>query len=294
MTEVIRVFDRACDNQAGKLFDELESETPYSYVVRLHRHASSTCLAERMHASIMGIIAANLLPIGFRGAMAAYESSRRVNFRHLGRKRCALFVTIDDMDASLRPLTSLFVRPAFSTLCDEANRNTRDGRLAVPVRLMLDDFANLNVANFDNVLSVTRSREISCTVVCQTVSQLEARYGKPAANSIIGNCDHQLVLGFQDEETARYFSLRANKPAASLLATPARRWWLFERGHAATCDDAYRLEQHPRYAELATSERGEADASFASPCPEDVVVTPEWFEEMTLEDLEIFGDSWEA
>ena len=102
MTEVIRVFDRACDNQAGKLFDELESETPYSYVVRLHRHASSTCLAERMHASIMGIIAANLLPIGFRGAMAAYESSRRVNFRHLGRKRCALFVTIDDMDASLR------------------------------------------------------------------------------------------------------------------------------------------------------------------------------------------------
>ena len=88
---------------------------------------------------------------------------------------------------------------------------------------MLDDFANLNLVNFDNVLSVIRSREISCTVVCQTVSQLEARYGKPAANSIIGNCDHQLVLGFQDEETARYFSLRANKPAASLLATPARR-----------------------------------------------------------------------
>ena len=68
MTEVIRVFDRACDNQVGKLFDELESENPYSYAVRLHRRASSTRLAERMHASIMGIIAANLLPIGFRGA----------------------------------------------------------------------------------------------------------------------------------------------------------------------------------------------------------------------------------
>lgn len=77
MTEVIRMFDRACDNQAGKLFDEIESENPYSYAVRLHRRASSTCLAERMHASIMGIIAANLLPIGFRGAMAAYESSPR-------------------------------------------------------------------------------------------------------------------------------------------------------------------------------------------------------------------------
>ena len=110
-----------------------------------------------MHASIMGIIAANLLPIGFVGAMAAYESSRRVNFRHLGRKRCAPFVTIDDMDASLRPLTSLFVRQAFLTLCDEADHNTPDGRLTVPVRFMLDDFANLNLANFDNVLSVIRS-----------------------------------------------------------------------------------------------------------------------------------------
>ncbi len=172
MTEVIRMFDRACDNQAGKLFDELESENPYSYAVRLHRRASSTCLAERMHASIMGIIAANLLPIGFRGAMAAYESSRRVNFRHLGRKRCALFVTIDDMDASLRPLTSLFVRQAFLTLCDEADHNTPDGRLTVPVRLILDDFANLNLANFDNVLSVIRSREISCTVCAKPSASL--------------------------------------------------------------------------------------------------------------------------
>lgn len=247
-----------------------------------------------MHASIMGIIAANLLPIGFRGAMAAYESSRRVNFRQLGRKRCALFVTIDDMDASLHPLTSLFVRQAFSILCDEADHNTRDGRLAVPVRLMLDDFANLSVANFDNILSVTRSREISCTVVCQTVSQLEARYGKPAANSIIGNCDHQLVLGFQDEETARYFSLRANKPAASLLATPARRWWLFERGCPAICDDAYQLQQHPRYAKLAASERSLRSETFVGAWLESVVADDDGFEEMTQEDLEIFGDSWPA
>ena len=229
MTEVIRVFDRACDNQVGKLFDELESENPCSYAVRLHRRASSTCLAELMHASIMGIIAANLLPIGFRGAMAAYENSRRVNFRHLGRKRCALFVTIDDTDASLRPLTSLFVRQAFSTLCDEADRNTPDGRLTMPVQFMLDDFVNLNLANFDNVLSVIRSREISCTVVCQTVSQLEARYGKPAANSIIGNCDHQLVLGFQDEER------RAISACARISPPPA--CWQRRRG-AGGCSSA--------------------------------------------------------
>lgn len=166
-----------------------------------------------------------------------------------------------------------------------------DGRLAVPVRLMLDDFANLNVTNFDNILSVTRSREISCTIVCQTVSQLEARYGKPAANSIIGNCDHQLVLGFQDEATARYFSLRANKPAASLLATPTDRWWLFQRGHAAVCDKAYQLEQHPRYADLAACGQAEPGADLTEMWLDDIDQEFFDFEELGPEDLELFGDA---
>ena len=72
------------------------------------------------------------------------------------------------------------------------------------------------------MLSVIRSREeIGCTVVCQTISQLEARYGEATANSIVGNCDSQLVLGFQDERTAAYFFLRANKTASTLLETSA-------------------------------------------------------------------------
>ena len=156
MAEVIRVFDEACSGHAERLFDELERKNPGSYAVKLRRRAQTTIRAERMHASIVGIIAASLLPLGFTGAMAAYQCPRRVDFHEFGRKRCELFVTIDDMDTSLRPLTSLFIRQAFSSLCDAADHGSPDGRLAVPVRLMLDDFANLNVANFDNILSVTR------------------------------------------------------------------------------------------------------------------------------------------
>lgn len=134
-------------------------------------------------------------------------------------------------------------------------------------------------------------REISCTIVCQTVSQLEARYGKPAANSIIGNCDHQLVLGFQDEATARYFSLRANKPAASLLATRTDRWWLFQRGHAAVCDKAYQLEQHPRYADLAAWRQAEPGADLTEMWLDDIDQEFFDFEELGPEDLELFGDA---
>ena len=134
-------------------------------------------------------------------------------------------------------------------LCDAADA-TPAGRLDVPVRLVLDDFANLNLPGIDDVLAVIRSREISCTLVCQTVSQLEARYGVAAANSIVGNCDRQLVMAFQDERTASYFGTRADRPAPVLLETPMDKWWLFERGQAGVLDDAYRLEDHPAYDRL--------------------------------------------
>ena len=130
---------------------------------------------------------------------------------------------------------------------------------------MLDDFANLSLPGVDDVLSVIRSREISCTLICQTISQLEARYGEAAANSIIGNCDRQLVLGFQDERTAHYFSLRANRTPSSLLETPADSWWYFERGERGACEPAYELERHPAYGELLDASEVEFDIGEGGP-----------------------------
>lgn len=250
MASVVSVYEQACEGNAEALFSDLSRQDPESYAVSLYRRAKSTARAEKMHSSIMGIIAANLMPLTFDGALASFRKVDQIDFCDLGRERRVLFVTMDDMDRSLAPLTSLFIRQAFSSLCDFADAKCEDGRLPVPVRFMLDDFANLTLPDFDDVLSVIRSREISCTIICQTVSQLEARYNQAVANSIIGNCDRHLVLGFQDERTARYFSLRANKTATTLLETPADNWWLFERGHRGVCEPGYKIEEHPGYFDL--------------------------------------------
>lgn len=250
MASVVSVYEQACEGNAEALFSDLSRQDPESYAVSLYRRAKSTARAEKMHSSIMGIIAANLMPLTFDGALASFRKVDQLDFCDLGRERRVLFVTMDDMDRSLAPLTSLFIRQAFSSLCDFADAKCESGRLPVPVRFMLDDFANLTLPYFDDVLSVIRSREISCTIICQTVSQLEARYNQAIANSIIGNCDRHLVLGFQDERTARYFSLRANKTATTLLETPADNWWLFERGHRGVCEPGYKIEEHPRYFDL--------------------------------------------
>ena len=258
-SSVIRVFEAMCDRRERELFEALEREKPGSYAAALYRRSRTTQGAEKMHSSITGIVAANLLPLSHKGAIWSFQNPEQVDFASFGRERRALFVTMDDLDHSLAALTSLFVKQAISSLCDAADANP-SGRLDMPVRLVLDDFANLDLPGIDDALAVIRSREISCTIVCQTVSQLEARYGEANANSIIGNCDRQLVTAFQDERTARYFSIRANKPASSLLETPSGQWWLFERGHRGVMDEAYHLEEHPAYQQLTLASGFEVDA----------------------------------
>lgn len=255
LASVIRVFELAAEYKADSLFEQLEKENPYASAPSLYRRSKVTRGAEKMHSSIQGIIAADLLPFGFKGAVESYENQKQVDFSSFGREKRALFVTIDDLDRSLDKLINLFIHQAFSVLCRSADNDHPEHRLAVPVRFILDDFANLRLPRFDDVLSVIRSREISCTVVCQTISQLEARYGEATANSIVGNCDSQLVLAFQDERTANYYACRANKTASTLLETPADMWWIFIRGQRGAMEPALRLEDHPRYPQLLEAQQ---------------------------------------
>ena len=250
MASVVSVYEQACEGNADALFSDLSRQDPESYAVSLYRRAEEhgSCREDALQHHGDYRCESDAAYVRWRSCVVSRVD--QIDFCDLGRERRVLFVTMDDMDRSLAPLTSLFIRQAFSSLCDFADAKCEGGRLPVPVRFMLDDFANLTLPDFDDVLSVIRSREISCTIICQTVSQLEARYNQAVANSIIGNCDRHLVLGFQDERTARYLSLRANKTATTLLETPADNWWLFERGHRGVCEPGYKIEDHPGYFDL--------------------------------------------
>ena len=127
---------------------------------------------------------------------------------------------------------------------------------------MLDDFSNLTIPDFTEAIAVLRSREIWCTVLLQTVSQLVWRYGEAGAATIMGNCDAQLVLAFQDAETAARYADRADRLPSTLLATPLDRSWLFVRGRPGEEVRRCRLEGHPRYREMleAAASRDEASA----------------------------------
>ena len=148
-------------------------------------------------------------------------------------------------------IINLFYTQALQTLCEEADKHTKDGRLPVPVRIILDDFAaNVEIPDFDKIISVIRSREIYVSVILQSVSQLNSMYGADRAMTIMNNCDNWLYLGGQDVTTSECIAVKANKLVDSILNMPLGEAYLFTRGEQAKMVRKFDIKRHAKYREL--------------------------------------------
>lgn len=251
---VVRLVNGLGDKSTFALLEETIDTDPLGFCASAYLRYRVTLGADKMNASIMGILAEKVMCLSFDEALALYSNPLQVDFARMGHEPVALFVTLGDMDHSLAPLTDLFLTQALMALGREADAQP-DGALPVPVRLFLDDFGNFEIPDFDQAISVIRSKNIWCTVLCQTASQLERRYGAEGAETIIGNCDTQLVLAFQDVGTARRYCDRANKPVSALLSCPLDRSWLFVRGRAGELVERYDVSTHPLYEQAVSLQR---------------------------------------
>jgi type IV secretion system protein VirD4 len=180
-----------------------------------------------------------------------YRCRERIDFKSLGREKTVVFLAVSDTDRAMDGLVSVFYTQALQVLCGSADRDYPDHRLPVPVRFILDDFAtNVRIPDFDKIISVIRSREISVSVILQSISQLSSIYGQEAAMTIINNCDNCLYLGGQDVETARYIAVKANKTADTILNMPLDRAYLFTRGTRPKLVEKYDICTHEAYSQL--------------------------------------------
>lgn len=128
----------------------------------------------------------------------------------LGDRKTVLFIIIDDKVATFNFLCSLMYSQLFKELLDRAD-NHYGGRLPVHVRCMLDEFANIGqIPDFEKIIAVARSREVSIDVIVQNEAQIEALYDKQAG-TIEGNCDTTLFLGTGEVKTMETISKRIGK-----------------------------------------------------------------------------------
>ena len=71
---------------------------------------------------------------------------------------------------------------------------------------MLDEFANIGkIPGFPILISTMRGRNMSVSVILQTISQIKALY-KDEWETITANCDSKLFLGGNDETTTKWYS----------------------------------------------------------------------------------------
>lgn len=233
MCSVAKLYKVLPGKVGSRLFEELEAEDPDSFAARKYRSYKKVFKADRTWGSISQYLANMLELYDFSEVTKLFSGERNFRIEDLGRKKMVLFVNVSDTDRAFDRLVNTFYTQVFNKLCKEADSNP-DGRLAVPVRIILDDFAtNVFIPDFDRLISVIRSRDISTSVILQSVSQLETLYTEAQAKTILNGCDHMLYLGGQDVKTAEYISIKTDQPMGRILNMGLDEAYVFERGRKA-------------------------------------------------------------
>ena len=139
-----------------------------------------------------------LLKFAFNSAIMTVLSRDQVSADLLSSaENEALFIIFPDETSTYSPLVSSVVKVIYESLIREARR--LPGRtLQRRVHFMLDEFAQMPLADFPAAISAARSRNVMFTLVIQAMSQMVDKFGQASAETILNNCAVWIYLGGSD------------------------------------------------------------------------------------------------
>lgn len=214
-------------------FELWAANHPDTFAAKKLAQITALMPADRTFASIAEFVNRGLEPFEFTEVQSIFQGKKHFDVTSLGREKTVLFLNVSDTDHTFDRLVNIFHTQALQMLCTEADKSP-NGRLAVPVRIIMDDFAaSAKIPDFEKTISIIRSREISVSLILQSLTQLETMYSSAASSTIIANCDHMLYLGCQDMETAEFIAKRMNRQANTVLTMPRDKAILMINGEAA-------------------------------------------------------------
>ncbi|MFL0198047.1 VirD4-like conjugal transfer protein, CD1115 family [Clostridium sp. WILCCON 0269] len=142
--------------------------------------------------------------------VADFTANSDFFLRDIGKRKIALYVMIPVMDSTWEGLINLFFTQMFQELYILGNENNT--KLPRPVIFHLDEFPSLGrFSEYEKFLATCRGYGIACCTILQNITQLQERYGREQAESILGNCGIKLCLGNVNNTTSKYFSELAGK-----------------------------------------------------------------------------------
>ena len=184
------------------LFDRLEMKNPEHVALKYYRQYRSG--ATKTLKSIQITLASRLEKFNLE-SLARLTMTDELELDTLGEKKTALFAIIPDNDTSFNFIVSILYTQLFQQLFYSADYK-HGGRLPIHVHFIMDEFANVSLPDdFEKILSVMRSREVSVSIILQNLAQLKALFDKQW-ESIVGNCDTFLYLGGNEQSTHKFVS----------------------------------------------------------------------------------------
>lgn len=185
-----------------ELFNRLEMREPNHIAVKYYRNYHSG--SAKTLKSIQITLAARLEKFNLE-SLSKLTQTDELDMTSIGERKVALFAIIPDNDTSFNFLISILYTQLFQQLFWLADHKYQ-GHLPVHVHFLMDEFANVSLPDdFDKILSVMRSREVSVSIILQNLAQLKALFEKQW-ESIVGNCDEFLYLGGNEQSTHKYVS----------------------------------------------------------------------------------------
>lgn len=185
-------------------FAEMCSESNYEIMMQFSRMLSRTSptamsfrgiysAAEKTRQSIEVTLYEMIKIFTDNRQLQQMLSKSTFDMHAIGREKTIVYLEIADEKPTYYSLVGMFVKQAYEILIGEA-QNQPDGKLDVPVALVLDEFCNIpKIENFSNIIATSRSRNICSTIVVQSNHQLERLYGYDA-DVIKGNCTNWFYL----------------------------------------------------------------------------------------------------
>lgn len=184
------------------LFNQLEVDVPSHIAVKYYRDYRSG--SAKTLKSIQITLASRLEKFNLE-SLASLTQTDELELDKIGERKTALFAIIPDNDTSFNFLVSVLYTQLFQQLFYTADYKY-GGSLPVPVHFLMDEFANVSLPDdFEKILSVMRSRQVSVSIILQNLAQLKALFEKQW-ESIVGNCDEFLYLGGNEQSTHKYVS----------------------------------------------------------------------------------------
>lgn len=198
------------------MFQELAEKNPNCFAVK--QYETFKLSAGKTAKSILISLGVRLAPFDIP-SIQKITSKDTLELDKIGDEKTIFYLVLPDSNTTFNFLVSMVYQQMFDLLLFKAD-NEYGGQLPIPVRCILDEFANIGqIPNFDNVVATIRSRLISVNIMIQNVTQISKKLYKDTWESIVGNCDSFLYLGGNEENSHQYVSKALGKQTIDIRKT---------------------------------------------------------------------------